>query len=239
MSTKKDKLKEVYSSNVPTPSGVLPMPAATAKTPFAATLAMVVHRGRPPLPFLEALLKWGKGAPDEIFAPNRVPNDAYAVIKPFLATERGQDASGTRVFVWDSPLHRRAAMLELMRVHAGLESSWKQEEAVDRTNKTSMQDKTGEEAGMFQVSFNSTWLDSVEGKDVMGNWLKANGVDDDKPETFIPRMKADLAFAMEFYARLVRVSIQWAGPLLRLTKDSVYPNLNRDAMLEFMRLLAA
>lgn len=220
-----------------------PVPAEPVTPPkyeFAATLHLVNNRGRAPISFLTELVDWGKKAlteSPEIFAPNNVALDAYTVIRSRLATAMGHDGSNTEVFRWDNLLHRAGAMLELMRVHAGFESSWKWNEGVDRTNKNSMHNKTGEETGIFQVSFDSTWLDSNEGKDVMGRWLAANGVDDDKPETFIPRMKTDHAFAMEFYARLARVSIAWAGPLLRHGEDSVYPYLSRDSMREFMRFL--
>lgn len=220
-------------STKPKPAGI----ATPITHHFAAALALVANRGRAPLAFLEELVAWGKSAPAEIFAPNRVPNDAFAIIKSHLGTQQGNDASGTPLYVWDSPLHRRAAMLELMRVHAGRESSWKWGEGVDTTNRRSMAQKTGEETGIFQVSFDSTYLDSPEGKNIMGAFLKANGVEDDKPETFIPRMKADHAFAMEYYARLVRVSIRWAGPLIRHGEDSVFPYLNHDSMREFQSLL--
>jgi hypothetical protein len=124
-----------------------------------------------------------------------------------------------------------------MRVHAGLESSWNWKEGVDKSNVASQKNKAGEEAGIFQVSFDSTYLDSAEGKNIMAAFLKANGKNDDTPAAFIVAMKKDHALAFEYYARLVRVSIKWAGPLLRPVRDSVYPNLSRDSMREFMRLL--
>lgn len=204
---------------------------------FVSTLAMVENRGRAPIGFLKELVAWGKTAPEEIFAPNRVPFDAYAVIKSRLGKANGNDGSSTPVYRWESPMHRRAAMLELMRVHAGIESSWNWKEGVDKTNKTSMANKTGEETGIFQVSFDSTWLDSAEGKNIMGDFAKKHGLED--PEAFIAKMKEDHALAMEYYARLVRVSVMWAGPLIRHSKDSVYPNLNRSAMREFMEMLKA
>lgn len=204
---------------------------------MSALYAKVLNRGSAPASFIAQLIAWGRTAPGEIFAPNQVPIDAYAVIKPFLASPAGKDASGTPVYHWDDLLHRRAAMMELMRVHAGLESSWNWNEAVDTTNATSMQNANGEETGVFQVSFDATVLDSVEGKDIMGRWLAGDGVDDDSPATFIPRMKRDHAFALEFYARLVRVSIAWAGPLLRHDDKSVYPWLSRPAVAEFRAAL--
>lgn len=203
---------------------------------FSAALAFIQDRGRAPIAFLEELVAWGRTAPAEIFAPNRVPNDAYAIVKSRLGTQLGVDSSGTPIFIWDGLSHRRAAMLELMRVHAGRESSWKWSEGVDKTNKTSMRKKTGEETGIFQVSFDSTWLDSVEGKDIMGAFVQLRSIG--TPEKFIPAMKANHPLAMEYYARLVRVSVAWAGPLIRHGADSVFPYLNRDSMREFQALLA-
>lgn len=218
-----------------------PAPAATTvlapQLTFAAALALISNRGRAPISFLSELVSWGASAAPEIFAPNRVPNDAYAVIKSRLGTQQGNDASGTPIYVWEGPLHRRAAMLELMRVHAGLESSWNWNEGVDKTNASSQANKAGQETGIFQVSFDSTYLSSPEGKNIMGTFLAQDGIDDDKPETFIPLIKSNHAFAMEYYARLVRVSVAWAGPLLRHDDNSVYPYLRRDSMLELQGFL--
>lgn len=209
-----------------------------AEITFAAPLHLIPQRGRPPIPFLRELVSWGKEAmrkTPEIFAPNSVVPDAYTVIKGSLGTVNGNDASGAPVSRWDGLLHRTAAMLELMRVHAGLESSWNWNCGVDTANKTSLQNKTGQETGIFQVSFNSEWLDSTEGKDIMGNFAKATGID--TVEKFIPAMKENHPLAMEYYVRLVRVSIAWAGPLIRHGDNSVYPHLSRDSMREFMGLL--
>lgn len=213
-----------------------PTPALNAMTApqFAATLAMIEGRGRPPVSFLEELVAWGKIAPAEIFAPNHVANDAYTVIKSRLGTQQGNDASGTPLYVWEGLLHRRAAMLELMRVHAGRESSWKWNEGDDKSARPNRPAKQLE-TGIFQVSSDSEGLDSEEGVNIMEQFAKARGID--TPEKFIPAMKAGHPLAMEYYARLVRVSIAWAGPLIRHNADSVYPYLNRGSMREFMGLL--
>lgn len=198
---------------------------------FAATLKMVENRGRAPKTFLEELVTWGKKAPEEIFAPNNNLVEAYTVIKSSLATQEGFDGARTPLYRWESPLHRRGALLELMRVHAGIESSWKWGEGVDKTNKTSMANKTGQETGIFQVSFNSEDL----GHAAMKDFAKANGID--TVDAFIALMKTNHELALEYYARLVRINIAWAGPLLRHNNDSVYPNLDRSSMREFMALL--
>lgn len=118
-----------------------------------------------------------------------------------------------------------------MRVHAGFESSWNWTEGVDRTNRTSQSSKTGEETGVFQVSFDSTYLN--------GSAMKAFAIahNIETPQEFIPAMKRDKNLALEYYARLVRASIKWAGPLLRHGEDSIYPWLRRAAVTEFMSFL--
>lgn len=200
---------------------------------FRATKQRVHNRGNPPDSFLEELIEWARKAPDEIFAPNAVPVEVYTVIKSSLATpiHPNGDPSGTPLYHWDSLLHRKAAMLEVMRVHAGFESSWTWILGVDTTNQTSMRNITAQEAGIFQVSFDSTHL----GNGAMKPFAKANGIA--HPDNFIAKMKSDHALALEYYARLVRVSIAWAGPLLRHGTDSVYPWLSRASVAEFMGFL--
>jgi hypothetical protein len=195
----------------------------------------VLNRGTPPDSFIKELLAFGnriKTAAPEIFAPNNVAVDIFTVIKPYLATPMGKDPSGTQLYQWDSLLHRLAALLEAQRVHAGMESSWDWNEGVDITNHTSMTHIEGQETGIFQVSFDSTYL----GKGAMKPFAKAKGID--TPERFIRAMKRDHQLALEYYGRLSRVSIRWAGPLLRHGDDSVYPWLNRKAVAEFMKLLS-
>jgi hypothetical protein len=199
---------------------------------FTASKEHVANRGVPSDSFLNELLDWARSAPGEIFAPNSVPVDIFTVIKSTLGSPAGKDGADTPIFHWDSLLHRKAALLETMRVHAGLEASWKWNEGVDTTNRTSMANVEGQETGIFQVSFDSTRLGAGE----MKPFAKARGID--TPAKFIPAMKKDHALALEYYARLVRVSVRWAGPLMRHGADSVYPWLRRDAVAEFQSFLA-
>ena len=69
----------------------------------------VFTRGIPPLGFLQELVAWGKMAPDEIFVdqPGN-EKDVYASV----ITELGP---------FEDITHRRACMLEVMRVLAGFE----------------------------------------------------------------------------------------------------------------------
>jgi hypothetical protein len=182
---------------------------------FSATKLLVSNRGTPPDSFLTELVEWGRVAPDEIFAPNDNPADIYSDVKPILGP-------------WDGLLHRRAAMLEVMRVHAGFESSWNWNEGVDTTNHTSMSHPDGQETGIFQVSFDSTRIHDW----AMYDWAVANGIG--AAALFIPAMKSNHRLALEYYGRLVRINIRWAGPLLRHEVD---PWLSRDSVKEFEGLL--
>lgn len=184
---------------------------------FRATLKAVSEQHtNPPLQFLTELVEWGKAAPLDIFASNANPHDAYAMMVPYLGP-------------WKDIKHRRAAMLELMRVHAGFESDWKWNEGVDELNQNSIEHIEGQETGIFQVSFNSTqnWNRAMEPFALQNNI--------NTPEKFILNMKANHQLAFGYYARLVRVAINWAGPLI--TEHKVPAHLNRAAMEEFQFLL--
>ncbi len=182
---------------------------------FVYSKARVLNRGRPPDSFLTELVDWAKTAPMELFAPNSELADIYVYVKPVLGP-------------WTSVEYRRGVMLEVMRVHAGFESSWNWNETVDTTNKTSMSNKTGEETGIFQVSFDSEDIEHH----AMQPFAEARGIT--IPDTFISKMKFDHALAMEYYARLVRINVQWAGPIKRHEID---PWLSRKSADE-LRLLS-
>lgn len=184
---------------------------------FLSALKVIVrNRGAAPDSFLTELIDWGRVAAEEIFAPNPNPLDIYAFARPILGP-------------WRTLLHRRAAMLEVMRVHAGFESSWNWNEGVDLTNQTSLHNKNGEETGIFQVSFDSTFIASG----AMKSFAVAQGIG--TAGSFISQMKANHKLALAYYARLVRVNIRWAGPLIRHEID---PWLSRAAVDAFESLLA-
>jgi hypothetical protein len=91
---------------------------------YTATKQNVLNRGVPPNDFLDQLITWGKNAPDEIFVRNPL-NDIYSSIFNTLGP-------------WQDNVHRRAVMLEVMRVLAGFESSWDWNAGRDTTNPTSV-----------------------------------------------------------------------------------------------------
>jgi hypothetical protein len=196
---------------------------------FHATKAHVANRGVPPDSFLEELVQWGRKSPEEIFAVNAVPMDVYASVKPVLGP-------------WVSILHRRAVMLEVMRVLAGFESSWDWKEGVD-TSRLGTDSPENAEAGAWQVSYDARKLDLT-----LARLLRDRGISDGI--TFQRKMKFDHPLAMEFVARLMRVNTKHNGPLykgaerdairasLRGDQHSIYPWLKRESVAEFAALLS-
>jgi hypothetical protein len=176
---------------------------------YSATKQHVANRGVPPDDFLNQLIAWGKGAPDEIFEANAF-SDIYSSVFNTLGP-------------WQQPPHRRAVMLEVMRVLAGFESSWNWNEGVDTTNPSSDTPDTME-AGAWQVSANSMNF-GQELKDlVLANVGTFDGT------AFQKAMKQNHPFAMEYIARLLRRTTHHNGPVLRHEID---PWLRRNAVDEF------
>jgi hypothetical protein len=173
----------------------------------------VSNRGVPPDDFLKELIAWGRTADDEIFEVRRDDPgevDVYTHVRPILGP-------------WSSMRHRRAAMLEVLRVLAGFESSWDWNCGRDVTNATSITPLTIE-AGAFQVSANSRAF----GRELR-DLAPADG------DQFQRAMKADHSLAMEYAARLLRHTIRHNGPVKR---SEINPWLRRDAVLQFMDALA-
>lgn len=181
--------------------------------PYTATKQHVANRGVAPDGFLDQLVAWGKGAPNDIFAPNTV-SDIYSSIFNSLGP-------------WHGLKHRRAVMLEVMRVLAGFESSWNWNEGRDTDNPSSVTPETIE-AGAWQVSADSMNF-GKELKDLVRG--KAGAVDG---KTFQDAMKQDHELAMEYIARLLRRTTRHNGPVLRHEIDHW---LRRDAVEEFEALL--
>lgn len=182
---------------------------------FQATKQKVLNRGNASDSFLDELVAWGKSAPDEIFSPN-ARQDIYSNVFHVLGP-------------WRDDRHRRAVMLEVMRVLAGFESSWDWNEGVDVTNPTSTTPDTIE-AGAWQVSANSMAF-GQELRDLV--LRKVGSTDGDK---FQRAMKQDHQLAMEYVARLLRRTVNHHGPVKRHEID---PWLRRDAVAEFQALLDA
>lgn len=188
----------------------------------------VHNRGTPPESFRSELIRWGKMAAEDIFAPNPLV-DIYSKTKSELGP-------------WISPLQRRAGMLEIMRVLAGFESSWDWTEGVD-TSRLGSTTPENAEAGAWQVSYDARLIDVELGRLLATNRI-ATGLD------FQRAMKFDHFLAMEFIARLMRHTTEHNGPLykgderliirksLRGPENSIYPWLSRESMQEFQQALS-
>jgi hypothetical protein len=180
---------------------------------YIATKQRVHNRGVPPTAFLDELVAWGRIADDGIFAPNE-HDDIYSSVEGSLGP-------------WQNANHRRAVMLEVMRVLAGFESSWDWNAGVDITNSTSTTADTIE-AGAWQVSANSVNF----GPEL--KTLVINNIGSVEGNAFQVEMKRNHQFAMEYIARLLRRTTRHNGPVKRHEIDEW---LKRDAVSEFQNLL--
>ena len=180
---------------------------------YKATKQRVFNRGVPPDSFLDQLVAWGKTAPDAIFIPNSA-HDVYTNVFTTLGP-------------WKDLRHRRAVMLEVMRVLAGFESSWNWNEGRDMTNPKSVKPETIE-AGAWQVSADSMGFGPDLKALVQAKVGSLNGND------FQRAMKTNHPLAMEYIARLLRRTVNHNGPVKRHEIDSW---LRKDAVTEFLGLL--
>jgi hypothetical protein len=172
-----------------------------------------VHGSKPPVSFLDELVEWALRAPDTIFLPNGKFDIYSSVVK-----QLGPYGIGA---------HRKAVMLEVLRVLAGRESMWRWNAGVD-TSKSVKNTSHNEEAGAFQVSAHSMGLDKGL-KDYAQTTL---GATDDA--TFIAGTKSNHKFAIEYTARLLRITIRHHGPIVH---HHIHGELKRAAVNEFRSYL--
>lgn len=180
---------------------------------YKATKNRVSNRGVPPDTFLDQLVAWGKVAPEDIFIPNSA-HDVYTNIFRVLGP-------------WQGSAHRRAVMLEVMRVLAGFESSWNWNEGRDTTNAASVTSTTIE-AGAWQVSANSMGFGPELRNLVQAKVGSLDG------NAFQQAMKHNHQLAMEYIARLLRRTVNHNGPVKRHEIDAW---VRKDAVAEFQELL--
>jgi len=186
----------------------------------ASCKSKVYNRGVPPDWFLSELITWGKSAPNSTFEANS-NYDIYSSVK----TELGP---------YKSDKHRRAVMLEVLRVLGGFESSWKHTAGLDTTNTSSATNKCREEAGIFQKSQNATYF---------GTDLKFMQIDMCKNYTqkniclnFIACSKdssgnkANREFIYGFTSLLLRKTVNHHGPVKR---KEINKWLSRECVAEF------
>jgi hypothetical protein len=119
-------------------------------------------------------------------------------------------------------------MLEALRVLGGFESSWDWQAGRDVRNPSSGTPCT-EEAGIFQCSGNSLDFSPM----LKALLVQASG--DGSCESFIRTTKGDHPFAIEYCARLIRLTTKHHGPI---KGRHINPWLRRDAVQELMGFLA-
>jgi hypothetical protein len=183
---------------------------------YKATKAKVKNRGIPPDKFLDELVEWGRNAPDEIFSPKYGKTyDIYLSVWDTLGP-------------YETLLDRRAVMLEVLRVLAGFESSWRWNAGVDTNNKRSMSHLVSAEAGAWQVSADSMgWSHSLK-------TLVLRKVGSTGPADFRRGIIHNHELAMEYIARLLRFTTAANGPVKEHEIDDW---LSREAVKEFKQLL--
>ena len=177
---------------------------------FTAARENVKNRGKAPVAFLNEIVDWGATAPDEIFAIRR-NEGIYSRVRAELGP-------------WKGDRHRRAVMLEVLRVLGGFESSWDWQAGVDVTNPNSQTPCT-EEAGIFQCSGDSMQFSPV----LKAMVIQAGG--DASCDTFRRVTKQNHVFAIEYCARLLRETVEHHGPVL---DRHINPWLQRPAVEEFL-----
>src|SRR5947209_2537754 len=176
---------------------------------YNATKNSVSNRGVPPDSFLDELVAWGRIGPGEIFLPSSnkdIYSNVFAALGP-----------------WEGLWHRRAVMLEVMRVLAGFESSWNWNQGKNTTSTA----PAAIEAGAWQVSAVSLGF-GQELKDLVLTQVGSLDAND-----FQQAMKQNHQLAMEYIARLLRRTVDHNGPVKRHEID---PWLRKNAVMEFQDL---
>lgn len=190
--------------------------------PYNHVKSKVYNHEYVPDDFLDLLVSWAKNAQSDIFEDDN-ESGIYWKYKSTLGP-------------WNGLLHRKAVMMEVLRVLAGFESDWNWNEGKDPNNHKT--DPATFETGIFQVSANSMNLNGGELKKYLNNTYGNTDT-----EFFIDIMKSDHALAIDYAARLIQMTIKANGPLLNDNSDResnyrVSTWLRRDSVDEFISLIA-
>ena len=192
----------------------MPAPPHAPPSRYHALKEHVLNRGVPPDAFLDQLVAWGRAAPDDIFVLNAI-HDVYSSVVGVLGP-------------WQDLNHRRAAMLEVMRVLAGSNRRGTgTRAAIRQTRPRSLRTPLRRARGR---SARTRWPWDEELKDLVMSAVRS--LDGD---TFQEAMKTNHPLAMEYIARLLRRTVDHNGPVKRHEIDEW---LRPDAVEEFLDLLS-
>jgi hypothetical protein len=190
---------------------------------YSATKQQVSNRGIAPDGFLDELVAWGRDADSSLFVEYSNDDDVWTKVRRVLGP-------------YEDLRHRRAVMLEVMRVLAGYESSWNWNQGTDAHADKVARDAGNPrrpeqiEAGAFQVSADSMNL-GIELKIMVLTEVGSTGA-----REFQRAMKDNHTLAMDYVAQLLISTVSQNGPLLD-ERQGMYGYLKRDAVAEFRGFL--
>lgn len=198
---------------------------------FIAAATEVFNRGKLTQTFLNDMVGVIGAMPEHIFLPD-MEVDMYG---------KAADKLGP----YESTLHRRAVMCEILRVLALFESGGDHTEGVD-TSRLGPDTPENAEAGAWQISLDSRKIHS-DLRDMLSEYRSdhvpsgiKNGI------VFQQVMKFDPDFSTRYAATLMSHNGMHNGPLykgaeraiirssLRGEKHSIYPYLKKTAVAEFL-----
>lgn len=172
---------------------------STSSLAQEACFRKVHNRGAPKRDVVAEIIKWAKRADDSVFTVND-RYDIYSSVAPQLGP-------------WKSLQHRKAAMVNVLIVLAGFESSWRWNAGIDTTNASSYKNKCNEEAGLLQASGNS--LNFGQPLKDLFNYHCKGAAGRTVCEKFITCSKTSHQYVIGHTAQLLRYTTKHHGPVLR------------------------
>jgi hypothetical protein len=183
-------------------------------------------RKAPPLQFIKDLYVWIKVAPEFLYARNSEPRDAFSHLSSYLGINK------------DSTLkYRQAALFELMRVSAAMESSFNWQQGRDKAAQN--YDWYTQEAGMFQTSPNShvyahkgwgrwEYLDKLVAKHGVG--LVKQGSPNNELWNKLMKDESKKHVIFEHHAFMLRHNFRHYGPVIDPRRVGM--NINKQCIKE-------
>jgi hypothetical protein len=169
--------------------GALPVDVSTCQY-------KVHNRGTIPKWFIDDVIAVANKTPDWVFAENS-NDDIYSSIKPQLGP-------------WKSLRHRKAAMVNVVLVAAGFESSW--DYGADRDKSASNTSSCTREVGILQSSGNSNHFSKSLGA-YQQEVCNSTACDGFRACSKAPNANFQKEFPVGHFMRLVRFTIKHHGPL--------------------------